>query len=481
MNDYQSKKEAENNLEDSSLTERQNKNNSKDNLVNKFASLQKMENLTLGRSIADSVSLSERITKLAQGSTIADSVSLSERMTKLAQGSTIADSVSLSERITKLVQGSTIADSVSLSERITKLARGSTIADSVSLSERITKLAQGSTIADSVSLSERITKLAQGSTIVDSVSLSERITKLARGSTIADSVSLSEKIVKLAQGNSVTEWSNLAKSIKKTNNSRISEKLLIPAISGLIAAQAFSSNLTSIDISSPLIKQITNIQRTIGNDYLHSFIKDEDYDYVNTFLSTFQSEVEQKETDSNISLGPDIISPLPESHSSGEVKHTLADNNQHQLSNTQLYDNLIEIFNLLPSQLRKGIVFFVTFVLIPAIGSYFQEKVLIGIHGLESYAFSLVNDKSITKHEIVNSSLDIEWDALSKFRVITGNNVRLRTSPSMNSEVIEHIGKNTVVAVLESKERQWLLVQVQSGDELITGWITRTYTKPIKG
>ncbi|CAC9217591.1 SH3 domain-containing protein [Citrobacter werkmanii] len=458
MNDYQSKKEAENNLEDSSLTERQNKNNSKDNLVNKFASLQKMENLTLGRSIADSVSLSERITKLAQGSTIADSVSLSERMTKLAQGSIIADSVSL-----------------------TKLAQGSTIADSVSLSERMTKLAQGSTIADSVSLSERITKLAQGSTIVDSVSLSERITKLARGSTIADSVSLSEKIVKLAQGNSVTEWSNLAKSIKKTNNSRISEKLLIPAISGLIAAQAFSSNLTSIDISSPLIKQITNIQRTIGNDYLHSFIKDEDYDYVNTFLSTFQSEVEQKETDSNISLGPDIISPLPESHSSGEVKHTLADNNQHQLSNTQLYDNLIEIFNLLPSQLRKGIVFFVTFVLIPAIGSYFQEKVLIGIHGLESYAFSLVNDKSITKHEIVNSSLDIEWDALSKFRVITGNNVRLRTSPSMNSEVIEHIGKNTVVAVLESKERQWLLVQVQSGDELITGWITRTYTKPIKG
>ncbi|HGC0752893.1 TPA: hypothetical protein ACIXZI_004884, partial [Escherichia coli] len=97
MNDYQSKKEAENNLEDSSLTERQNKNNSKDNLVNTFASLQKMENLTLGRSIADSVSLSERITKLAQGSTITDSASLSERITKLAQGSTIADSVSLSE------------------------------------------------------------------------------------------------------------------------------------------------------------------------------------------------------------------------------------------------------------------------------------------------------------------------------------------------------------------------------------------------
>ena len=458
MNDYQSKKEAENNLEDSSLTERQNKNNSKDNLVNKFASLQKMENLTLGRSIADSVSLSERITKLAQGSTIADSVSLSERITKLAQ-----------------------ADSVSLSERMTKLAQGSTIADSVLLSERMTKLAQGSTIADSVSLSEKMAKLAQGSTIPDSVSLSEKMTKLAQGNTIADSVALSEKIVKLAQGNSVTEWANLAKSIKKTNNSRISEKLLIPAISGLIVAQVFNSNLTRLDISSPLIKQITNIQRTIGNDYLHSFIKDEDYDYVNSFLNTFQSEVEQKETDSNIALGPDVISPQPGTHSSGKVKHTLADNNQHQLSNTQLYDNLIEIFNLLPSQLRKGIVIFVTCVLIPAISSYFQEKVLIGIHGLESYAFSLVNDKPITKHEIVNSSLDIEWDALSKFRVITGDNVRLRTSPSMNSEVIEHIGKNTVVAVLESKERQWLLVQVQSGDELITGWITRTYTKPIKG
>lgn len=384
MNDYQSKKAAENNLEDSSITERQNKNNSKDNLVNKFASLQKMENLTLGRSIADSVSLSGKITKLAQGRTIADSVSLSERVGKLAQVRTIADSVALSE-----------------------------------------------------------------------------------------------KVVKLAQGNSVAEWANLAKSIKKTNNSKISEKLLIPAISGLIVAQVFNSNLPNLDFSSPLIKQLTNIQRTIGNDYLHSFIKDEDYDYVNSFLSNIQSEVERKETDSNIASNPDVISTQAGTPAPDKVKHTLTDN--HQLSSTQLYDNLIEIFNLLPSPLRKGITFFVTFVLIPAIGTYLQEKVLIGIHGMESYAFSLANDKPITKHEIVNSGIDIEWNALSQFRVITGDNVRLRTSPSMNSEVIEYIGKNTVVAILESKERQWLLVQVKSGDELITGWITRTYTKPIKG
>ncbi|ECZ5819607.1 SH3 domain-containing protein, partial [Salmonella enterica] len=53
--------------------------------------------------------------------------------------------------------------------------------------------------------------------------------------------------------------------------------------------------------------------------------------------------------------------------------------------------------------------------------------------------------------------------------------------PSMKSEVIETIGKNTVVAILDKSDRQWLYVQVQSGDELITGWITRTYTKPIKG
>ncbi|MNZ70174.1 Bacterial SH3 domain protein [compost metagenome] len=56
----------------------------------------------------------------------------------------------------------------------------------------------------------------------------------------------------------------------------------------------------------------------------------------------------------------------------------------------------------------------------------------------------------------------------------------LRMSPSMNSEIIEKLDKNTIVAVIGKKDRQWIYVQVKSGNDILLGWVNRTYTKPLK-
>ncbi|EFE7608643.1 SH3 domain-containing protein, partial [Escherichia coli] len=104
----------------------------------------------------------------------------------------------------------------------------------------------------------------------------------------------------------------------------------------------------------------------------------------------------------------------------------------------------------------------------------------LGIHEAESYLISLFEDKPISKQQLIKENKKISWEDLNGFRFITGENVRLHVSPSVNSEVIECIAKNTIVAILDKKDRQWLFVQVKSGDEFITGWITRTYTKPLK-
>ncbi|EIH7570930.1 SH3 domain-containing protein, partial [Escherichia coli] len=82
--------------------------------------------------------------------------------------------------------------------------------------------------------------------------------------------------------------------------------------------------------------------------------------------------------------------------------------------------------------------------------------------------------------KLIKENTEIKWEDLNGFRFITGDNVRLHVSPSLNSEVIECIGKNTIVAILDKKDRQWLYVQVKSGDEFITGWITRTYTSLLR-
>lgn len=140
----------------------------------------------------------------------------------------------------------------------------------------------------------------------------------------------------------------------------------------------------------------------------------------------------------------------------------------------------VDSFKELPYPLQWLLMVIFSQVVFGAFIDYEKEKTLLGIHEAESYLISLFEDKPISKQQLIKENKEIRWEDLNGFRFITGNNVRLHVSPSVNSEVIECIGKNTIVAILDKKDRQWLFVQVKSGDEFITGWITRTYTKPLK-
>ncbi|EJF7562437.1 SH3 domain-containing protein [Escherichia coli] len=137
-------------------------------------------------------------------------------------------------------------------------------------------------------------------------------------------------------------------------------------------------------------------------------------------------------------------------------------------------------FKALPSPIQIFLLWIFYQVVLGAITDYAKEKTLSQIYKVESYLLSLNEDKPISKQKLTQENKDIQWEELNNFRAITGDNVRLHVGPSLNSEVIECIGKNTIVAILDKKDRQWLYVRVKSGDEFITGWITRTYTKPLK-
>jgi hypothetical protein len=67
-----------------------------------------------------------------------------------------------------------------------------------------------------------------------------------------------------------------------------------------------------------------------------------------------------------------------------------------------------------------------------------------------------------------------------KLRFITGNNVRLRKSPSTKSEIIDEFTLGQVVRVV-SKERNWIEVSHQYPDgQEVTGWVFTTYTSKFK-
>jgi hypothetical protein len=72
-----------------------------------------------------------------------------------------------------------------------------------------------------------------------------------------------------------------------------------------------------------------------------------------------------------------------------------------------------------------------------------------------------------------------EWDveALKHIRVTSGNNVRLRVSPSLSSDIIVELPQYTWLSVIDKTNRTWLEVSVKDGDEVLTGWVSRRYTK----
>lgn len=168
-----------------------------------------------------------------------------------------------------------------------------------------------------------------------------------------------------------------------------------------------------------------------------------------------------------------VLETNNEAVTKSDISLTPTDNND--------YAKFLNLYNTLPKPIQQCIYTIFVLIIFGGFIDYGKSKVLIGINKIETSIVSLFESKPITRTKILSVNKDIDWNSLNDFRIITGENIRLREKPSMKSEVIEVIGKNTVVAILDKSGRQWLYVQVQSGDELITGWITRTYTKPIKG
>ena len=69
---------------------------------------------------------------------------------------------------------------------------------------------------------------------------------------------------------------------------------------------------------------------------------------------------------------------------------------------------------------------------------------------------------------------DVNTDAL---RFIKGNNLRLRASPSINSEIYDELILGQVVTVL-SKQKNWIEVMYEYEDgESISGWVFTRYTE----
>ncbi len=261
---------------------------------------------------------------------------------------------------------------------------------------------------------------------------------------------------------------------------------------GSMVSKQFEQMRKQLIFGSQLRSQFDEAQKLSGLNSAGSLLKDLQrqsglFDSTNSlkqFNNIFHAYA--KENNASLSYIMELgMSSVAKAYSEGVLDAqneavTQSDSSLSPSSNND-YANFLNLFKTLPQPIQFIIYTILTQIFLGALIDYGKGKVLIEINRVEKYFESIIDKKPVTRTDILKENKNIDWDSLNNFRIITGENVRLREKPSMKSEVIETIGKNTVVAILDKSGRQWLYVQMQSGDELITGWITRTYTKPIKG
>lgn len=320
---------------------------------------------------------------------------------------------------------------------------------------------------------------------------------------------LADSIIKQSEFTKKILYPGLADSIIKNNAS--SKNIHNSVLDNSIVKQSeLSKNILNSGINNTIMKQVLDIQKSVSIILANSLItKNQGIEFASSVLKIIQEQSnlinpDDIKLDQRVKIRtPDIINnnshlmtetmklwleSLEKSFADGlsgksqaaEKSETESTSKQNKQSKTNLNDKFASSFKALPFPAQAFLLWLFSQILLASFNNYLQEKTLNQINKVEAYVISLINNKPISKTDIIKENKDIDWGNLNNFRFITGDNVRLRATPSMNSEVIENIGKNTIVAVLGKEGRQWLFVQVQSGDETITGWVTRTYTKPLK-
>ena len=135
-----------------------------------------------------------------------------------------------------------------------------------------------------------------------------------------------------------------------------------------------------------------------------------------------------------------------------------------------------EYFTRLPLTIQMVIFYILIHVLLPQINSISAN--LITPH-VEKYLSSSTDQNKLKIKEIKSIGSSAEFDT-SNLRFITGANVRLRSKPRTDSNIIDDLKFGQVVTVLD-KKKNWIKVSYSyEDDEVLIGWVFTRYTAKFK-
>lgn len=175
--------------------------------------------------------------------------------------------------------------------------------------------------------------------------------------------------------------------------------------------------------------------------------------------------------DGTLTIGEDVVSTI-------ELDESIKDFFAY-LRDTDLIDESFEYLKKLKKPIRavifwildKLIVAFIIGVAVniytPAVQEYFNQ-----------FTF---NSRRELIQQIKKLPPDINLTALSDYRVVTTDHLRLRKHPNMSSSIIYELSRGKLVKVLK-KQKDWTFIEVDScnSEEVLSGWVFTRYIAKLK-
>ena len=219
------------------------------------------------------------------------------------------------------------------------------------------------------------------------------------------------------------------------------------------AMQAFSSQQAVIDNAMAAIADSSSLAHAIKSFATASSV----------FLSDSSYLSEMAQVISAVNMESVNASSIDRELESTESKFNLVENGK----------NFLSTFKSLPPLIQFILFAFLMNVILPQVNSI-SANLLTPL--VENYLESNKKSDRQKIKDIKKISLTLNDIDTTDLRFITGNNVRLRASPSTNAEIYDELVLGQIVTVL-AKKRNWVEVMyAYEGGESMSGWVFTRHT-----
>ncbi|HHR5883425.1 SH3 domain-containing protein [Moellerella wisconsensis] len=133
-------------------------------------------------------------------------------------------------------------------------------------------------------------------------------------------------------------------------------------------------------------------------------------------------------------------------------------------------------FFRLPPRLKQLIYYIIDKLVLPLVIGLISGYILSQYLQVQQ-DFTVLTSKAEVRQQARKMTSLYDKEVLKGLRVIIGNNVQLRTEPSMKSSVITLLDIGKIVRIVDKSDKVWLLVEIEEEDEFIQGWVSRRYTQ----